>query len=228
MIVSINQPAYIPWLGYFDRIVKSDLHITLDHVQFEKNSMVNRNKIRTLQGASLLTVPLRTKGQFGQLAINRIETDNTQKWAAKHLKSLMASYNRAPYADEHMPFFTDVLSKEWQLLHPLLRCVTDYLLKSFRIRTEIISSATMECTLQKSDLVLEICRKTGATTYLSGALGRNYLDLSTFQKAGIEVIFQDYIHPVYSQCHGEFIPFMSAVDLLFNHGPDARDIMENK
>jgi len=73
LIVSINQPAYLPWLGYFNRVANSDLHVVLDHVQYEKNSFTNRNKIRTAQGFSWLTLPLKTKGKFGNLAINTVE-----------------------------------------------------------------------------------------------------------------------------------------------------------
>ena len=79
MIISINQPAYLPWLGYFDRIAKSDLHIILDNVQFEKNSMANRNRIKTPQGDSLLTVPVKMRGHINN-TIENILIDNSQTW----------------------------------------------------------------------------------------------------------------------------------------------------
>ena len=83
MIVSINQPSYLPWLGYFDRINRSDIHIVLDHVQFEKNSIINRNKIRTQNSWSWLTVPLKTKSKYGNLDIRNIEIQNTLQWKKK-------------------------------------------------------------------------------------------------------------------------------------------------
>ncbi len=79
MLLSINQPAYLPWPGYFDRIARSDLHVVLDHVQFEKNSFINRNRILGANGPCWLTVPVRTKGRFGDLQIHEIEIDNTQR-----------------------------------------------------------------------------------------------------------------------------------------------------
>ena len=82
MIVSINQPAYLPWLGYFHRIAVSDLHVVLDHVQFEKNSFTNRNKVRTASGTPWLTVPVRSKGRFGDLAINEVDIADG-RWTAK-------------------------------------------------------------------------------------------------------------------------------------------------
>ena len=96
MIVSINQPAYLPWLGYFHRIAVSGAHVVLDHVQFEKNSFTNRNKVRTAGGWCWLTVPVRTKGRFGDLAIRSLEIDNSTDWRARHWKTLYQSYKRAP------------------------------------------------------------------------------------------------------------------------------------
>jgi hypothetical protein len=227
MIVSINQPAYMPWLGYFDRIVKSDIHVVLDHVQFEKNSMVNRNKIRTAQGHTMLTVPLLTKGKFGDLAINALQTDQTQKWESRHLKSLKSSYARAPHADEHLPFFEELLSAERpDFLSPIMR-ITEYLLGTFGIETPLRRSSEMACDGTKGDLVLNICKELGATQYISGPFGRDYLDMAAFQAEGIEIIFHDYAHPVYKQMHGPFEPYMSAVDLLLNCGADSLGILKN-
>src|ERR1051326_8427944 len=101
MIVSINQPAYLPWLGYFDRIAASDIHVVLDHVQFEKNSFVNRNKVRTAQGATWLTVPVETSGKFGQLPIDQLQIASDQPWARKHWKTIEQCYAHAPYFDAH-------------------------------------------------------------------------------------------------------------------------------
>src|SRR4051812_40502325 len=103
MLLSINQPAYLPWLGYFDRIARSDAHVVLDHVQFEKNSFTNRNKIAAANGPQWLTVPLLTKGKFGDLAINRIEIDNGQAWRKKHWASLSQVYCKAPHWQAYAP-----------------------------------------------------------------------------------------------------------------------------
>lgn len=108
MIVSVNQPAYLPWPGYFHRIAVSDTHVVLDHVQFEKNSVTNRNKVRTATGWSWLTVPLRTKGRFGDLAIRSVEIDNATDWRTRHWKTLRQSYGRAPHFAAHAAYFEDV------------------------------------------------------------------------------------------------------------------------
>ena len=97
MRVSIAQPAYLPWMGYFNRMVQSDAHIALDHVQFEKNSVINRNKIRTASGWTWLTVPLKTSGKFGSLAIESLEIDNSRPWAKKHWRSMQQSYGKSKF-----------------------------------------------------------------------------------------------------------------------------------
>lgn len=227
MIVSINQPAYLPWLGYFHRIAVSDLHVVFDHVQFEKNSFTNRNKIRTKEGWCWLTVPLKTKGKFGELAIKDIEIANDLNWREKHWQTLRLNYGKARYAAEHLPFFEGIYARPWAQLNDLLRETTRYLIEKLGIRTPIVYSSEMKVEGRKSDLVLNICRQVGATTYLSGALGKGYLDEPSFAQEGIKVCYQDYKHPEYSQVYPGFQPNMAVLDLLFNHGPDSLNIIRS-
>jgi hypothetical protein len=229
VIVSINQPAYLPWLGYFERIAASDLHIVLDHVQFEKNSYTNRNKVRTANGWCWLSVPVQTRGRFGELAIDELTIDNTQRWRDKHWRTLEQSCRRAPYFAEHAAFFESVYRREWTRLADLCQAVNGYLQRAFGIRTPIRHSRDMGINSRKDELVLDLCRSVGATRYISGALGRQYLRLDLFRKAGIEVVFQDYRHPTYPQAHGpRFEPYMAAIDLLFNCGPESLAVMTGR
>lgn len=225
MIVSINQPAYLPWLGYFDRIAKSDLHVVLDHVQFEKNGMINRNKIRTAQGWCWLTVPVQTKGSLDSLRIRDVKIANRSNWSRKHQEALRTNYSRAPFFPEYAHFFEDALSRQWTNLQPLIQNMNDYLLKVLSISVPILYSSELSAAGQKHELVLNICRKVGATRYLSGPFGRNYLKSSEFADCGIELCFHDYVHPAYRQSFPSFEPFMSVVDLLFNHGPASTAIL---
>jgi hypothetical protein len=227
MIVSINQPAYLPWLGYFHRIAVSDAHIVLDHVQFEKNSFTNRNKIRTPDSWCWLTVPVMTAGKFGSLAINEIEIAN-QEWSAKHWKSLRFNYAKAPYFATHAPYFEGVFSRRWQKLSELAWEITKYLLDAFSIKTTIHFSSRMAASGKKDELVLNLCRELGASVYLSGPLGRNYLREDLFRSAGIAVRYDDYQHPTYQQAHRGFEPYMAALDLLFNAGPASLDVILNR
>ena len=218
MIVSISQPAYLPWLGYFDRIARSDVHIVLDNVQIERGtSFTNRNKIRTPHGWAWLTIPIRRGDTPEGAIINNVQIDGSQ-WANKHLRSLIQSYSKTPHFANHRGWLEDFYSKHWTHLAPLLREETGYFLNTLEIKTRLVFSSEMNVDGQKSDLILNLCKAVGATTYLSGPFGRHYLDASSFEDAGIGIEFHDYIHPVYSQCQGEFMPHLSVVDLLFNHG----------
>lgn len=227
MIVSINQPAYLPWLGYFERIARSDLHIVLDHVQFEKNSFTNRNKVRTKEGSAWLTIPVATKGKFGSLPINGLEFAPNDPWQKKHWATLRMNYARAPFFRHYAPAYEQLYAEAWTGFMPFARALLVRQLADFGITTPLRFSSELAVEGAKSELVLNLCRAVQADTYLSGALGRDYLDESSFLAAGIGVRYQEYAHPVYDQCQPGFETCMAALDLLFNHGPASRDIMLN-
>jgi hypothetical protein len=225
MIISINQPAYLPWLGYFHRIAISDKHVILDGVQLEKNSFTNRNKVRTSQGWCWLTVPVRTAGKFGALEIREVEIDNDRPWAKKHWATLCASYSKAAFFKAHAGFFESVYTRHWTKLHDLTWTITEYLLDALAIRTEIRFSSEIGVTGKKDELILNLCRDVGANIYLSGPLGKHYLRESLFQERGIAVQYHEYQHPAYKQVYPGFEPYMTVLDLLFNVGPKSRELM---
>lgn len=227
MIVSIMQPAYLPWLGYFDRIARSDISIALDTVMLERSSktrFTNRNKIRAGDSWCWLTAPVKTAG-LGQPVINAVALDTEQKWQSKHLNTLLQSYAKAPHFSSHKSWFTEFYGKPHTMLAPMLRESTEYLLDELGIDTEVLYSSEMAVEGRKSELILSLCEAVGATTYLSGPFGRDYLDAAGFDEAGVALEFHDYEHPAYYQFHGGFEPYMSVVDLIFNCGKDALGIL---
>jgi hypothetical protein len=227
VIVSIAQPAYLPWLGYFDRIAKSDLHIVLDSVQMErntKNSFTMRNRVRTASGPVWLTVPVRRAASEEEALIRNAVIDGPH-WARKHWQTLRLAYGRAPCYEYGRAALEPVYQQTWSALNDLLDASTARLLEALGIATPLRHSGDLGVSSRKSQLVLDLCRAVGATVYLSGPFGRDYLDLAGFERAGIEVRFHDYVHPVYGQFQGGFEPYMSVVDLLFNHGAASRDIL---
>ena len=225
MIVSINQPAYLPGLGYFHRIAVSDAHIVLDQVQFEKNSFTNRNKIRTGEGWCWLTVPVKTAGKFGDLSIHEIEIANEKQWPAKHWQTLRLNYSKAPFFSHHAAFFEGIYARPWERLADLTREITAYLLDAFGVKTKLYFSSQMKASGKKDELVLNLCRELGATIYLSGPLGRNYLREELFRDHNITVRYDDYHHPMYPQVYPRFEPYLAALDLLFNAGPASLEII---
>ncbi|MEW6989354.1 WbqC family protein [Colwelliaceae bacterium 6441] len=226
-IISINQPAYLPWLGYFDRIANSDHHIVLDHVQFEKNSMVNRNKLLSKNGEVMLTVPVKTSGNFGNLAISTIQIGNQPKWQKKHWQSIYFNYKKAPYFEQYAKELEAFYNTSYLQLNDLLKAQLAFFLKVLKIETKISYSSEYVWHKNKSDLVQEICQYFKATQYISGIHGEDYLNTQSFLKEGILVDFQHYQHPCYSQMKDTFTSHLSILDLLFNHGDKSLEILRN-
>ena len=226
MIVSIHQPAYLPWLGLLERIYRSDVFVFLDTVQFEKGSYVNRNKIKTATGTLWLTVPVLKKGHLSK-TINEIEIDGTKPWQEKHLKTIRSSYSRAPRFKSNQKKLESLFSYRHTLLSELCFEQLNFWLSELGICRRIERASDLPEMGSKSDLVLNICRYFNATKYISGYLGHNYLIQTDFHRSGIEVEFQDYRHPIYEQIHGDFVSNLSIVDFWMNCG-DVKKIWETK
>lgn len=226
--VTIMQPAYLPWLGFFDRIEKSDVVIILDHVTIDKNTktqFTNRNRIRSNAGSAWLTIPVQTKGSKQETPICEIQVASNIKWQRKHTATLQGAYGKTPWFKEYAGPLLELISQEKPLLVDYLNPITDHLLERLDISRKLIYSHSLSPQERKADLVLELCQSCGATRYISGPFGRDYLDLARFKEAGIEVVFHDYPHPEYTQRGEGFVSHLSLLDLLFNHGPEARDIL---
>lgn len=227
MILSINQPAYLPWLGYFNRIANSDLHIVLDHVQFEKHSVINRNKILLNKEPLGLTVPVLTKGKFDNLSIESLEVDQKIKWQKKHFSSISQAYSKTPFWKEIKEEFESFYQSKVQYLNPFLKSQRLFFMDYLDIETPVYFSEEYNFQEKKSDLILEICQKFKATTYLSGPFGKNYLDLKKFSNLGIQVIFDNYKHPKYPQRSDTFHPYLSTLDLIANCGQNSLKVLKN-
>jgi hypothetical protein len=223
VIVGIHQPAYLPWLGYFDRIRSVDLFIYLDTVQFQKGSFQNRNKVLTQAGPKWLTVPVETAGKLFDTQLKDLRIDHGQKWQAKHWSTLRMSYASASAFKQIAPVVEPYYGTEWTLLSEMCWEMLLVFNRILGITTKVVKSSDFgPIEGQKSDLVLNLCRAVGASKYLSGSQGRDYLDMSSFERASIDVEFQHYVPQPYRQQTSDFVPAMGVVDLLFNEPEPAR------
>ncbi len=226
MVVTIHQPEHLPWLGFFDKARQVDVLILLDNVQFRKNYFQNRNRIRSDRGTLWLTVPVLTKSKHSQ-TIHEVEINNRGdlRWKDKCFASITQYYKKATFWKEHEAFFYNLYSKEWTHLVDINDHIIRYLLGAFSIHVDTRRSSEIGVNGQRGNLLLNICLKLQADAYLSGVSGREYLDLASFAAAGVEVKFQEFHHPIYKQLYDPFIPCLSAIDLMLNHGPVSPEIL---
>lgn len=212
MIVSIHQSQYMPWPAYFRKIALSDIFVVMDDVQFQKNGVQNRNKIRNKNGEFWLTVPV--SGNLNDKIKDKKIAD--KKWQKKHFQSLSQSYAKTPYWKDYCAFFNELFQGDIVKLHDVNNAFIYFVLEELDIKTKIVQMSSLNCKGEKSELVKNICLMLDAKTYLSGEGGRSYLDLDSFADSGIHIDFMASENPVYQQIHGEFIPNLSILDMLFN------------
>ncbi len=222
--VVVLQPGYLPWLGFFDQMSRSDVFVYYDDVQFDKHGWRNRNRIKTPEGPQWLTVPVYHKG-LGKPRILDIEINNETPWARKHLGSIRQHYAKAPFFSRYWPELEELLSKRWEKLVDLDIAVAWKMCSWLGIERQVVRSSELGIEGDRNERLLKICQHFQADRYLSGQAAQEYLDEGLFHRSGIKVEWHEYHHPVYFQQYGEFIPFLSALDLLLNVGEESRKII---
>ena len=221
MIVGIHQPHYFPWLGYFDKMAKSDIFILMDDVQMEKGSYMYRNRIVDARGNIVYLTLSGDKHGFLHCSYKDIASANDALWLQKHAMAIRCAYQGSPYFDEVWRSIEDLFEAEEHTI--CAYCVRSILrIKALLgIPTRIVLQREMQYdrTKRKNDLVLELCKAIGADAYLSGNGARKYTDESSFENAGIKLYFQQYAMPTYPQMRtSEFAAGLSVLDVLFNCG----------
>jgi len=222
--LSILQPGYLPWLGFFEQMDRTDIFVIYDDVQYDKHSWRNRNRIKTAQGIQWLTVPVLTSKRSGQL-VNEVEIDNRVPWQKKHLRALEQNYRKARWFDRYYPLVEEGYVHSWNTLLECDMFFINLLKHAFGITTSILFSSGLTAQGKSTDRLVRLCEELGATVFYEGMAGKNYIDDTLFLDNGIQIVYQDYNHPVYSQLHGAFISHLSAVDLLFNEGPEGLKLL---
>lgn len=217
--VVIHQPDFAPHLGFFHRFLEADLYVALDSVQFVRgtsNSWTHRDKIKTPAGVRWLSISV-GKTKLGT-PINQVPLSTSVDWRTANLNLIEASYRKAPFFGEIFPAVEALYRAPATRLDEFNMRFLDWLMQAFDLDLPCVRSSTLDPQGQRNDLVVDILRKVGATAYLSGLGARAYFDPAPFAAAGIEVRWQNFAHPVYPQQHGDFVPGLSSLDVLFNCG----------
>ena len=221
MTVSIHQPNYLPWLGFFDKIKRSDAFVVFDNVQYprSKGHFGNRNKIKIHNGSKWLTVPVEGKSEMKNF--NQIKYKNSN-WKEEHLRLIDQFYRKSKYYKMYIEDFKDEFNKDYDNLSDFNTNLIRYFLYELDIDTSVYkSSELVKEDLSGADRIMSILKECKATKYItgSGPGSKRYINEDDFKNAGIELEWQDYKPIEYTQLNGEFIPYMNVLDLLFNKGP---------
>ena len=226
--VVIHQPDFLSYLGFFHRLLNSDLFIILDDVQYvsSSRSWTNRDKIKTQIGEQWLTVNVKKAPR--NTNISKIVLNDTIDWKKQNLNLLRQNYTKSKYFNEIFPHIEKLYINDFKNLLDFNMASIRMLLELFDIKVDIEYSSNLNTTKTKSERLVEILTQVDATHYLSGMGAKDYHQDKPFDDAGIEVIWQDFTHPVYPQLYGEFIPYLSSVDMLFNCGIEkSREILRS-
>jgi hypothetical protein len=218
-VLAMHQPNYLPWIGYFDKMRRSDVFVLLDGVQYPRaRSVANRTRIRTANGEQLLTVPVSTpKGAEGKVSYTEVVFAD-QTWRRKHLRTIEQAYRRAPHFAECLPDLERIVLEAESFCTmnvQLVRWIAGRL--GISTPTPLMSELGEEFG-PANELIVGLCRATGSDVYLSGTGARAYNDPGRLAAEGIELRYQEFRHPVYDQLGEGFLPNLSAIDLLFNQG----------
>jgi len=221
-VITIHQPNYMPWSGFFHKWMLADTFVILDTVQYHKNEWQNRNRIKTAQGEQWITVPVTYR--FPQ----RIDEVGIMpgNWAKKQISSIEQAYAKSPYLAEYWQPIKDVLLQKHQYIADLNSALIQVMGQMLGCTAPLLRASDLPISHDDpTQRLIAITQHLNGNCYLSGSEGRNYLKTEPFLQAGISLMFQNVRPPVYPQLHGEFIPYLSALDVLLNMGEDAKEII---
>ncbi|MBI2654850.1 WbqC family protein [Candidatus Woesearchaeota archaeon] len=221
--VAIHQINYLPWIGYFNKIKICDVFVFLDSVDYVKNNYMNRNKIKTNTGWCYLTIPIERR--YYRKPFNMVTLPNNADWADNHWKTIELNYRKAPYFNSYKDFFEKSYKSLPKILGEFNEKFIRHIIKLLDINTELLKSSdlNLDRELKKTDLLLEIVRRTNGVTYISGVGAKNYMEIEKFTDVNLE--FQNFVHPDYHQLHGDWIPYLSIIDLIFNEGEKSKNFI---
>ena len=223
MIVSIHQPDFVPWLGFYYKVAKSDVFVYLDDAQFSNEAAHNYNDIKTQKGKTKIKVPV---DYHFKDPINVVKVKNGHENISKMLMTIEESYRDAPFFDSLFPEFKSIILKGYPTISELNIAINDWIFKGFGIKTKILKSSDMAIHSFREERVIDICLCAGGDEYLSGNGARAYQTDDHFTSRGIKLTYLDYKPIEYGQLWGVFLPCMSVLDYIFNCGFDWEQVVE--
>jgi hypothetical protein len=217
-VVAIHQPNFLPWLGYFDKLVRADVFVLLDSVQFPRSGhgeWMNRVRLLLHGRPAWATAPIR---RARKARIADVELDDDQPWRAKLLRTIELSYSRAPHFEETFALVEEILAHEERNLAAFNEHGVRRLGEALGIDTELARSSDLDAQGTGSDLLAELTVAVGGDVYLSGGGADAYQREESYEERGVTLRYQEFRHPTYPQATPEFVPGLSVVDALMSVG----------
>jgi hypothetical protein len=222
----VLQPMYLPWMGYFGLVDIADVFIFYDDVQFVRQSWQNRNRIKWSDGTVLwLTVPVQR--QFGQ-TIAEVVIDNSSRWRNRHWECIKQAYSKAPFFGQYSPVLESLFSKDWDRLVDLnMNLIMEVSSTLALSRDKFKRSSDYTTSGSGTEKLINLLRLIRADEYVSGPSASSYIDIDKFRKAKIALYWYQPEYPVYPQLWGGFVPYLSAIDLIFNAGSRSMQLIRD-
>lgn len=228
MILSGHQPNYWPYPGLIGKIMKSDKFVYVTKVQFEKKSWQKRNRVRTKEGWTYIQVPTITKGKMEQ-NICDVEINNNDDWREKNYRTISLLYGKAPFYNEYKGFLEELYTRKWNKLVDLDIYIMNYLLDLLDVQTEILYDVDYCFEGKKTDMLVDMCKKTKCDTYLSNLGSSAYVEISKFTDNGLNHQYINYIGKTYKQQFSGFEEGLTILDMLMNCGTKkTKEILEKE
>jgi hypothetical protein len=216
--VVIEQPNYIPWLGYFDLVAQADVWVWYDDVQYTRRDWRNRNRIAAGGEPSWLTVPVKSRGRYTQ-RICDVEVDYEQPWTRRHLAAVRHCYGRAPHFTLVYELMRTALEAGHQRLAELTIMLNEAIFGCLGLSPQLRRSSSLGELGGRQERLIAICRRLGGTTYLSGPAARAYIEPQGFVEAGLALRYIAYDYAPYDRGGLPFVPQLSILDPLAWLGP---------
>lgn len=225
MVVSIHQPNYFPWLGYFYKIAQSDVFVLLDDVQFSNEGMHNYHYIKTPQGSLRLKIPV--EQHTGDLIMS-VKTKDFLGWKQKHIKTIEVNYKKSAFFSTVFIDYVQLIDREHNNLSEMNTAIINFMLEKFGIATKIVKSSELNITSTKEEKVMDICNALNATTYYSGTGAKAYQSEIDFNSRGLELKYSVFNPFEYKQLWGSFQSNVTVLDFIMNCGYDWQQVVDKQ
>ncbi len=227
--VSVHQPNFMPWLKLLDKVLASDVYVAYDTVQYTKSEYHARQRVRTPDGPTWLSVPL-LSGQGAPQDIRDVRIDPKQPFRPRHLKQLRVGYAKAPYFDDVYGLVEDVYRRDHDMLVDLSVELIEALCRYLGSPVRVVRASALPHAGDNTERLVQLVRAVGGTEHLTSTYGtgRRYIDWPRMQAAGVAIRSQGFEHPEYEQQWPGFVPHLAAVDMLFACGPATADILAER